>query len=207
MITETPAEAAEMDLASIRAGERVAFERLVHETWSDLVDHLTWILGSRPAAEDASQEAFIRVWEKRERWRDGSARALVFRIGRNVAFDERRRERVRRAWVLRQASAARPAIEPEDRAEASEQERRFRKALLALTPARREVIELVRLRGLTHREAAEALGIAPQTVSNRMTLALADLRLLLSDLLPASAERTQAEEGPGAATDREMIDG
>jgi RNA polymerase sigma factor (sigma-70 family) len=171
-------------LARIRSGEREAFEGLVEETWEDLVEHLTWILGSRDAAEDASQETFVRLWERREQWHDGSARALVFRIGRNLAFDIRRRERRLSDWAAMEAAVVEVGIGPDDFAEASECEQRFRRALASLASGRREVIELVRLRGLTHHEAAEALGISQQTVANRMTLALADLRVLLADVLP-----------------------
>jgi RNA polymerase sigma-70 factor (ECF subfamily) len=174
----------DVTLAAIRAGDRTAFEGLVNESWDPLVAHLTWVLGSQEAAEDAGQEAFIRLWEQRERWHDGSARALVFRIGRNLAFDEKRKERVRRDFAAREAEAAGRAECAEDRAEIMEYETRFREALEALTPSRREAIELVRLRGLSHQEAADALEISKQTVANRMTLALADLRLLLADILP-----------------------
>lgn len=187
-----------MVLARIRAGEREAFRRLVDGTWDDLVDHLTWILGSREAAEDAGQEAFIRLWERRERWHDGSARALVFRIGRNLAFDARRRERVRRDWATLEAAVVEAGTAPDDLAEASEYAQHFRKALAALTRGRREVIELVRLRGLTHQEAAEALEISPQTVANRMTLALADLRVLLADVLPGLQARREPTHERGA---------
>lgn len=174
-----------MVLSRIRAGERDAFAHLVDATWADLVDHLTWILASRESAEDVAQEAFVRLWEKRERWQDGSGRALVFRIARNLAFDLRRRERVHRDWATRESAVLEVASSPDDPVEASECERAFRKALACLTRGRREVIELVRLRGLTHREAAEALEISQQTVANRMTLALADLRVLLVDVLPS----------------------
>lgn len=176
-------------LEGIRNGDRIAFEGLVNEAWSPLVDHLTWLLGSREAAEDAGQEAFIRLWEQRERWHDGSARALVFRIGRNLALDEKRKERVRREFAAREAGAREREECPGNRAEVMEYETRFREALEALTPSRREAIELVRLRGLTHQEAAEALNISKQTVANRMTLALADLRMLLADILPDLSDR------------------
>jgi RNA polymerase sigma-70 factor (ECF subfamily) len=197
----TSAEMADVSLARIRAGEPGAFQRLVEETWDDLVDHLTWVLGSREAAEDAGQEALIRIWERRERWHDGSARALVFRIARNLAFDARRRERVRREWADREAVVAKAGVEPDALAETSEYEQRFREALEALTPGRREAIELVRLKGLTHQEAAEAIGISQQTVANRMTLALADLRVLLADVLP------QLHIGTEPARGRETEDG
>ena len=189
-----------MILARIRAGDRDAFAGLVNETWDPLVEHLTWVLGSREAAEDAGQEAFIRLWERREQWHDGSARALVFRIGRNLALDVRRKERVRRDWAAQEAETVVGEVGPEEVAELGEYECRFHEALATLTPGRREVIELVRLRGLTHQEAAEALEISQQTVANRMTLALADLRLLLADILPDL-------KAPRSTTAREARDG
>ncbi len=174
-----------MVLSRIRAGDQEAFASLVEETWDDLVEHLAWILGSREAAQDAAQEAMIRIWERREEWHEGSARGLVFRIGRNAALDARRREKVRLRWRTEQVEASSPLPEgPEEEVRWSEYEGRLRSALDALPPPRREVVELVRLRGLTHREAAELLGLSQQTVANRMTLALAELRTLLADLLP-----------------------
>lgn len=195
-----PGGAERVMLARIRAGDREAFEAVVHETWDDLVEHLSSLLGSQEAAQDAAQETFIRLWEHRERWVDGSARGLVFRMGRNVALDEIRKERVRSHWTEREAREPGPspgAAGPDELAELSECEARFRQALEALTPARRETVELVRLRGLSHREAAEALEISGQTVANRMTLALADLRILLADLLPQLAS---GEAGPARET-------
>ena len=185
-----------MTLTKIRAGDREAFASLVAETWDDLVEHLSWIVGSRPGAEDAAQEALIRIWERREGWREGSARALAFRIGRNLALDARRSVAIRRrrSAVLEREPPSTPEG-PEEAARWSEYEARIRGALEALSPARREVVELIRLRGLSHREAAEALGISQQTVANRMTLALADLRTLLADILPDIPARS---EGPTA---------
>jgi RNA polymerase sigma-70 factor (ECF subfamily) len=189
-------------LTKIRAGDREAFASLVTETWDDLVEHLAWIVGSRAGAEDAAQEALIRIWEQRERWHEGSARALAFRIGRNLALDARRSDKVRQRLgvELVESESASPAEGPEERAEWSEYEHRIRAALDALSPGRREVVELIRLRGLSHREAAEALGISQQTVANRMTLALADLRTLLADILP---ERARRPEGPAAQETRD----
>lgn len=186
-----------MLLSRIRAGDQEAFAALLADTWDDLVEHLVWILGSREAAQDAAQEAMIRIWERREEWHEGSARGLVFRIGRNAALDARRREKVRLRW--RSAREKEPITEregPEEDTRWSEYQGRLRSALDALPPARREVVELVRLRGLTHREVAGLLGLSQQTVANRMTLALAELRTLLADLLPELVAHPQppAEE-------------
>ena len=56
------------------------------DEWPRLVATLVRDVGDLTIAEDAAQEALIRIWEQRERWHEGSARALAFRIGRNLAL-------------------------------------------------------------------------------------------------------------------------
>jgi RNA polymerase sigma-70 factor (ECF subfamily) len=79
-----------VELERIRSGDSEALGLLLRETWAPLVRYLLTFLDSVEAAEDAAQEAFVRLWEHRERWESGSGRAVVFRIGRNVALDLRR---------------------------------------------------------------------------------------------------------------------
>ena len=61
------------------------------------------------------------------------------------------------------------------------------------------MFELIRLRGLSHREAAEVLDVSYRTVVNHLRLAMEDLRRLLSDR-PAQG---QAESSAGDDHGRE----
>lgn len=180
-------------LDRIREGDVEALEELLQEAWAPLVRHLIGLLGSPEAAQDAAQEAFVRLWERRERWESGSARALVFRIGRNAALDQTRRRRVRERWVGREGTgmpAAAPA--PDEDLARADVRRRVDAALAVLPQRRREVFELVRFEGLSYREVADATELSVQTVANHMSLALRDLREALADLvapsLPAEPE-------------------
>ena len=177
-------------LERIKEGDTAVFDALVAETWEPLCAHLTARLGSRDAAEDAAQEAFVRLWERRERWQGASARALVFKIGRNVAIDLNRRRTVRLrhanvdadlASATRSVGAA--PLSPDRALEENELERRIAGALARLPARRREVFELVRYADMSYREVAEALELSPQTVANHMSLALRDLRADLLDLI------------------------
>jgi RNA polymerase sigma factor (sigma-70 family) len=67
------------------------------------------------------------------------------------------------------------------------------RAIDALPKRRREVFVLVRYYGLTHREAAKVLDLAPQTVANHLGMALADLRLSLVRYLPDYYRSSEAE--------------
>jgi len=54
------------------------------------------LLRDRAAAEDCTQEAFLRAFRAWPRWRpDAPAEAWVHRIAINVAISARRRERLR----------------------------------------------------------------------------------------------------------------
>ncbi|MEZ4417011.1 MAG: sigma-70 family RNA polymerase sigma factor [Gemmatimonadota bacterium] len=170
-------------LDRIRQGDDSALEELVEQSWSGLLGHLRRLLGSADQAEDAAQEALVRLWEQRDRWKAGSARALLFRIARNVALDQERRRAVRtRALALTRAAPAATAAPPDDVLASNEVERRVHQALSRLPDRRRAVFELVRFGGMSYREVAETLELSPQTVANHMSLALSDLRTELVDL-------------------------
>ena len=188
-----------MDLDAIRAGDTGALRRLLDDAWAPLVRYLASLSDSPDAAQDAAQEAFVRLWERRERWRGGSARAVLFRIGRNVALDQARRAEVRHRKPPVDPMARRPAT-PDDELRAARTRGRVSEALAALPPRRREVFELVRFDGLAYREVADVLGLSPQTVANQMSLALRDLRTLLADLAPGVDPAHETD--PDSAADR-----
>jgi RNA polymerase sigma factor (sigma-70 family) len=186
-----------VELEQIRSGDSEALGRLLRETWAPLVRYLLTFLDSVEAAEDAAQEAFVRLWEHRDRWESGSARPVVFRIGRNIALDLRRRAEVRRRWRRNRFHHPAPSPStPEEELTSEEAMLRFREALESLPPRRREVFELVRLRGLSHRDAAEVLGLSNRTVANHLRLAMKDLRHMLSDF-PAEESESPAGEDHG----------
>jgi RNA polymerase sigma-70 factor (ECF subfamily) len=189
-----------LELDRVNKGDRAAFHELVHASWGPLVRYCRRIASSDDAAQDAAQEALVRLWEHRESWSGGSARAVLFRIARNVALDERRRA------VVRSRAAATPGLAPggpptpEDELGASGLRDRVVAALDSLPERRREVFELVRRQGLSYREVSGVMGISMQTVANQMSLAMRDLRVLLADAL--------GEAPPAAnAGDRRTVDG
>ena len=68
-------------------------------------------------------------------------------------------------------------------------------AVSSLPPRRQEVFRLVREGGLSYKEVAATLEIAPQTVANLMALALSDLRLSLRPILNLSPEGPEPKAG------------
>jgi RNA polymerase sigma-70 factor, ECF subfamily len=119
------------------------------------------VLGDRHEAEDAAQEAFLRMHSALPRYRAEAAFGTwVFRLAVTAALDQRRRAS-RRATALMDS----PPIElreatPEQRAEAAE----LLGAMAALSPALRAPLVLREVYGYEYAEIAALLGKPMGTV-------------------------------------------
>lgn len=185
-------------LDRIRHGDQTALGELLSREWDGLVRHLAAMGTSLDGASDIAQEAFVRLWEKRESWSGESAKALVFRIARNLFFDQHRKDTVRARWAADPASTARASVPtPEQDFESRELMDRISLALEDMPPRRGEVFRLVRVAGMSYAEVADAMGLSRQTVANQASRALADLRAALRDSLPNPQKRAVQEQNDG----------
>lgn len=162
------------------------YERYAHAVYA-LVLH---ILHQPELAEDMVQETFVRVWRSAITFHGGSGgfQAWLFRIARNLALDQLRRQAVRPQAAQRSADGDRetdgdhladPAADVAEQVEVREQRAQVRHALAALPLEQRQVIELAYFEGLTHRELAVQLGVPLGTVKARLRLGLQKLNRLL----------------------------
>jgi len=173
--------------AALRAGDAYALDALISAYWARLVAFAESMLGDRDAAYDVAQEAFVRLWEQRRRWRGaGSLRVWLFRTVRNLCVSEVRRRTVRQNWAVmergkEQPRSRTPLQETQDR----ELRAAIERAIAGLSPRRREAFTLFHLQDLTYREVAAVMGIREQTVANQVRAAVGELRKALRDYFPA----------------------
>jgi len=190
MITASkPREATDEDLLRRcrRAGDRVAFETLVHRYERELFGYLRRYLRSAEMAEDVFQATFLQVHLKQRSFDESRLfRPWLYTIATHQAIDAQRRNRRHRMVELDRrhgdrdgdafvaAVAAREGT-ADDEAATEETRREVRAAIDGLSTAQRLVIELVYQRGLKYREVARQIGIPVGTVKSRMRAALAKL--------------------------------
>jgi len=80
------------DGAAVRAGDKLAFARLVRRHEHELRAHCLRIVGSVAEAEDMVQETFLRAWRHRARFEGRSGvRTWLYRIATNACVDALRR--------------------------------------------------------------------------------------------------------------------
>ena len=149
----------------------------------DRARRLAWRLvgGDEAAAEDVTQEAFVRAYQALDRFRgEASLETWFYRILVRQAYNYRRWRAVRTLW--QQESEAEPA-DPTPVAQGDPGlRRRIAQALDHLSRRQREAFVLVHLEGFTVQECADFLRKPSGTIKSHLHRALVKLRAELADL-------------------------
>ena len=138
--------------------------------------------GDRQAAEEIVQDTFVRAWRALDRYdpERGDVRTWLFAIARNLVADHHRRRGARPVTPVPAEHLDRADERPPDIDRAVEVWQ-VTDALQHLSPAHRDAIVEIHLRGATVAEAADRLQIPPGTVKSRVYYGLRALRLTLEE--------------------------
>jgi RNA polymerase sigma-70 factor, ECF subfamily len=179
-----PAEEAEW-IRAAQSGDRDAFACLIHHYWDRLYRWLYHLTRDRHAAEDLTQESFLKALAAIQSFRAGSNfRAWVFRIARNNFVNFKRSER-RTKVQLPEDVAASDIGGTETTTENREALVRIGQAVAELPEDFRAALLLRVNEGLSFREVARILGITEETARWRMFKARQTLmKVLPPELLP-----------------------
>ena len=158
------------------------------ERYFDQVHGLAYyLLGERTAAEDLTQEVFLKVHRAAERldasrdpgpWLSTIAYNACRDLWRSGAYRLARRS----ASIDQEAAVARTLThgdDPEQHALGAERERLVREAIARLPDALRAVVLLYDYQGLSHQEVASVLSLEHAAARKRYSRALAALGKML----------------------------
>ncbi|MBV9673939.1 MAG: sigma-70 family RNA polymerase sigma factor, partial [Verrucomicrobia bacterium] len=150
-----------------------------------VIGTISKMLGSEAEAEDLTQQVFIRVWKSAGRYRPTAKfTTWLFRITRNLVFNELRR---RRHFVENTSELAEPAEcaekEPDQVLLDEELQMAIQEAINSLPPAQRMAIVLRRYEELSYEEIAKVMNITVPAVKSILFRARTDLRERLAKYL------------------------
>jgi RNA polymerase sigma-70 factor, ECF subfamily len=172
------------------AGERRAFDALVHRYERELYSYLRRYLGDEQLAEDVFQATFLQVHLKNDQFDEGRAfRPWMYTIATNQAIDAQRRTKRHKLPSLDVSRASgdeqdlkslvnllisrEPA--PVLNLEADERREWIRRQVDELPKPLRDAVILVYYQGMKYKDAAEVLSIPVGTVKSRLHAAILKL--------------------------------
>jgi RNA polymerase sigma-70 factor (ECF subfamily) len=157
-----------------QAGDREAFRMLVEQHKQILFGTAYLMMRDRGLAEDALQEAVVKIWQCLPSLRrHSSLKAWLLRI---VVNEVKQQLRKRQVPILPLEEAPEPAGNPDETGEAMvlrlEEYRYLRQALGTLPPEQQETIVLRYYSGMTVPEIAAVMGQREGTIKSRLSRAL-----------------------------------
>lgn len=173
--------------------DRDAFNELVEEYQTRVINIAYSMLSDRDDALDAAQEVFVKVYKGIDGFREKSSfTTWLYRITSNVCADflRKRQKNVRVVSISidsddesgegdMEIPDASPT--PDEHMMLSEQHRAIREALSIVKSEYREVITLFDIEGLSYKQISDILRIPEGTVKSRLNRARVALKKILSE--------------------------
>ena len=154
--------------------DRRSFEILFQHYFNKVYKVALSIVRRHEIAEEIVEDVFFKFWQKKESYpliKDLDAYLYV--AAKNGAYDYlKKTAKYRLDSHEHHVDALSHVISPERSYLIEELKDQINRAVGSLPPRCRQVFELIRYEGLTHREAAETLGVSIKTIENQMTLAI-----------------------------------
>ena len=181
-IVETVADPRELNPAT-------EFRELYEQEYRSVYRSIRAVVLDASAAEDLTQETFVRAYRARHRYTPTAPPgAWLRRIGINLSISYLRRQKLARFLPARLYTT--PDHRDYDRAEARNV---VGKAMEALSPKLRAAVVLHYYEGLTREEIASILGVPAGSVASRIAKAVAIMRKTTGNDQDAETARSSSE--------------
>lgn len=168
----------------VQGGDTSPASEIFDRYSSRIFNFATGFLKNTEAAEDATQEVFIKMLKHAHQFNeDAKLSTWLFSITANLCRDYLRRLENRVAKESEEVLYDLPGsveLGPERYLERRESEKIIRKALEVLTPDQREALLLARYQGMSYAEIAKAVGASEGAVKTRVFRAMEVLRSILT---------------------------
>lgn len=155
--------------------------KYLFDTYFDAIrNYLYFRSGNAELATDIAQECFMRVWEKRDSFKDPPVKALLYKIANDLFISKYRKDLVAQNYIANTKQYD-ETESPEDILEYKELNRRYEFALTQLSEKQRVVFLMSRNEGYKYAEIAERLNLSVKAVEKRMKHALQFLKKALKN--------------------------
>ena len=167
-----------------RRGDGRAFETLYERYRQSLYLFLLRSCAERADADELYQDTWSRIITAAKPFQQGSFKAYIFRIARNLLIDRHRRQHLRLVNDDETvAEVSDPGKSPDEQAQEQDCSDLLKRHLMDLPHEQREVFLLKEEAGLSLVQIASMIDAGRETVKSRLRYALKQLRNLLEECL------------------------
>ena len=170
-------------IARCGLGDRSAFEGLYSATSAKLFGICLRVLNNRAEAEDALQDAFVKIWRNASKYSVNglSPMTWLITITRNTAIDRLRARKAKSEDMDEAAEVADSTPGPEALTIAASDRAQIADCLSQLEPDKSDAVRRAYLDGETYQVLAERYSVPLNTIRTWLRRSLLKLRECLSD--------------------------
>jgi len=175
----------------VRQGDADSFDELLRRYRTPLVKYFCRLVRDQALAEDLAQEAFLRVYKARHRYRpEARFTTWLYRIATNLALNAIRDGRERRQDGNGSGEDGEapfefvdPRVSVEQQLIESDRSRMIREAIMALPENQRAAVILHKYQDMDYRQIAKVLKVSESAVKSLLFRAYETLRVRLEPLV------------------------
>ncbi len=161
--------------------EQVSFGKVYFKHAEHLRNFLYYKSGDLHLAEDITQDAFSKLWEKCDEVVFSKAKSFLFTIANNLFLNKVKRNKVSLKFI-KQTNRNFDKKDPQYLMEEKEFKSRLEKVISELPETQREVFLMNRIDGMKYKEIAALLGVSVKAIEKRMHKALKVLKNEIGDV-------------------------
>lgn len=157
-----------------------SFESIFKEYFNPLVNYVNQQINDWESSREIVQNTFLNIWKKKDTLEiNTSLKAYLYRTTKNGMIDHIRKSK--KNEEVKQVLLKNQLNNHEDELDSFTIKKEIIKAIQKLKPKNRQIFELSKFEGLTHKEIADFLEISQRSVEDNISRALLFLQSELAE--------------------------
>jgi len=172
-----------LSIKELKAGDEFYFKQVFDQYHQKLYFFIFYKTKSEYIAEEVAQMAFTKLWQCRQTLQEEyTISTQLFRIATTVLIDFLRKYNNKNAVTARLDSLDidEGVDSTNEKMQGVELQKKISEAVKELPPVRKQVFEMSREQGMSHREIAASLSVSSRTVETHIYKALKQIRKHIS---------------------------
>ena len=154
--------------------EEMVYQGIFRTNSKTIFNHIFYKYGNEEKAQDAVQEAFLKLWENCAKVPPKKAKSFLYTVANNLYLNVLKAEKVRLKYADKSLKTTNE--NPEFIMEEQQFKEKLDAALNSLPENQRATFLMNRIDGLKYAEIAQLEGVSIKAIEKRMHLALKSLR-------------------------------